>query len=183
MNIFYFVIVSIFLFSCQSDQDKIRSHFEYLNNPNCNLTKTFVGRDYRYKVSYITAEAMAYMANRNSRISLTNLKKLSIDYQDMIYFNLDIEKQIETKDKLPTKFTAFDFQHYIFLIQEDTVPCRMFHLENAGNISGIYQYQMGFDASNISKERDINLFFRRFGIDSSIIFNFSIEDINNVMNL
>ncbi len=183
MRYLLFIAFYTLIYSCQSDKDMVKAHFDYLNNPNNNLIKRFESQFYNYKINYYSPEAIAYMSNQNKSISIEELKQLAQDYNDMIYYNLEIRKKPSTKEDLNAQFLAFSFQNNIFLVQQDTIPCSMFHLENNGNLNGVYKYQIGFSVEEYEKKKDYQIYIKKFGRDSIIKFNYLQEDIQKIKEL
>jgi len=162
-----------------------------------NFHKTEDIEDVRYKLSYLPAEAMAYLELRTEDYDFATFKKTLERYTDMSYFNFRIElkngKGELLKHQLSSpgqyedrvKYFSFKMEKDICLVQgRDTVFPGLFQFERIFEVAPYANVMFAFDNTLFNKNEEFTVVYNDVVFDKGFIkYHYQNKQLINLPNI
>jgi hypothetical protein len=161
------------------------------------LNKTKEIGDMDFNLSYLPAEAMAYLELKTESYDLETLQKTCAHYSDMSYFRLRLEAKEWTgellKYKLSSpahyenriKYMSFDLQTDLWLVQgSDTLYAGLYQFERAFEAVPYATVMFAFDTKKFNKEKEFTIIYNDRLFEKGFIkFNYKDQQLTNLPHI
>lgn len=162
-----------------------------------NLNKIRDVEEMKYKLSYLPAEAMAYLELRKEEHDLAKYKKVIEDYSEMSYFNFRIEVKNNKGELLKyqlsspgqyedrVKYFSFEMEKDICLVQgRDTVFPGLFQFERIFEVAPYANVMFAFDNKKFNKDEEFTIVYNDKVFEKGFIkFNYKNKQLINLPNI
>jgi hypothetical protein len=150
--------------------------------------------DMRYSLSYMPAEAMAFLELRKEEYDITKFQKTKESYSEMSYFNFKI-RALETKGELlkyrlsspyqyenRVKYMSFGIENDIYLVQgKDTLHPGLCHFERIFEVAPYATIMLAFDNKKFNKDQEFTIVYNDRLFEKGFVkFNYRNKQLINL---
>jgi hypothetical protein len=215
-SVYIFTIAVLLTFSCNVESHKaqleeasvepastetytnenmtIHEFVDWCADEDHKLNKTKEISDMKYNLSYLPAEAMAFLELRKESIDISKFEKTKADYMEMTYFNFRIEA-LNTKNELlkyrlrsagqyedRIKYMAFGIENDIYLVQgKDTLHPGLCHFERIFEVAPYATVMLAFDNKQFNKDEEFTLMYNDRLFEKGFVkFNYKNKQLINL---
>jgi hypothetical protein len=163
------------------------------------LTKTKDVSEIRYQLSFLPAEAMAFLELRKTQggYDFSRFQQVRQDYSEMSYFSFKIQAPENSGELLKyqlsspaayeerVKYLSFQMEKDIWLIQDkDTIPPGLYHFERVFEAAPYATAMFAFDNKLFRRDAEFTIVYHDQLFDKGFIkFNYKPKQLINLPNI
>jgi len=169
-HITIYLLLTLVCCGCNSLAPK--EYVSYITGKGSGMNKQSIIRDYHYKIQFLPVEYKVLLEEGpDKNIDMEKSKQL---FEEGLYFNLRVidSTALANPGMIKQKSINFDgdtynhinfwFEPNVFLVvNQDTIKCRLSHLEPLGSNNPVFNFSMVFDMSEryLEEHRNDSLYF------------------------
>lgn len=195
---YYFIILSLSIISisCNFNTQEASAYLKYANDSTNGLIQSTFFYDIQINLKLIPSNYFYLKDNDLTALSLKSKKQLKLDYDNSLYFLLDIKPRVK-RDKIIDRntFNIQEFKrktqglnfHLEELLSITTAGRQYFpvlsSLQNVYELDGAKTILLAFSLEDKIQDDIVASFNDQIFTGETFKFNFKKEDINNIPNL
>jgi hypothetical protein len=192
----YIIGVLIGIGACKTEEVSVSDYIKWVGDKDNGLYKNTDMNDFKFGCMYKPVEWLSLREVKRSKLNISKFDSVRNELKGLQYFSLKIENnkvpelvsyQAEDNEAYQKNFNYYTggMKNDIYLVvNEDTLPCILFHYERNYGASPINIFDLAFENSNtnVNADKQIIVYAEHMGM-GIIKFKFNKEDINDIPKL
>lgn len=175
----------------------VKEFLRWCADENNRLSRSKDISEIRYKLSYLPAEAMAFLDLRTEHYDLAKFRKVGEGYGEMTYFNFRLEvidgngELLKYKLQSPEqydariKYMSFEIQNDLCLVQgNDTLLPGLFQFERIFEVAPYTTVMFAFDNKKFNPKEEFTVIYNDKLFENGYVkFNYRDKQLFNLPNI